>query len=233
MPSPLFPPFQIFGVAHLLTLLFTGLASWGAIRYARSQPSSGSISRLSWTLGILLLLTWPAKIWGYYAADPTYPTPLPMHMCDWAAFLCVGAMWLRKQWMAELAYFWGVGGTFQGLVTPNLAYGFPHPMYLSFFMLHSGVVIAAIYTVLGLGMRPRRNSFLLAWAALHVYMVVAIAVNAITGENFGFLRAKPDAGSLFDLLGPWPWYILALEPVVLLIFGLLYLPFLRENLRRN
>jgi hypothetical integral membrane protein (TIGR02206 family) len=50
-------------------------------------------------------------------------------------------------------------------------------------------------------------------------------VNRLTGGNYLFLSRKPEGGSLLDLLGPWPWYILSLEAVALLLFTILYLPF--------
>jgi hypothetical integral membrane protein (TIGR02206 family) len=59
---------------------------------------------------------------------------------------------------------------------------------------------------------------------------MAAAVNLLTGSNYGFLRSNPALASLLDLLGPWPWYILWLEVLAVLLFTLLYLPFRpREN----
>lgn len=42
-----------------------------------------------------------------------------------------------------------------------------------------------------------------------------------------YLRAKPRNPSLFDFLGPWPWYLAASEGIALGLFVLLYLPFWR------
>ena len=38
-------------------------------------------------------------------------------------------------------------------------------------------------------------------------MVVTFAVNRLTGSNYGFLNGKPSTGSLLDVLGPWPLYV--------------------------
>lgn len=40
-----------------------------------------------------------------------------------------------------------------------------------------------------------------------------------------FISHKPDDPSLLDLIGPWPWYILSLEGVALVMCVILYLPF--------
>jgi uncharacterized membrane protein YwaF len=40
-----------------------------------------------------------------------------------------------------------------------------------------------------------------------------------------FLKHPPLGGSLIDLLGPWPWYLLSLMGVALVLFVLAYLPY--------
>ncbi len=36
---------------------------------------------------------------------------------------------------------------------------------------------------------------------------------------------KPGTASLFDLMSPWPWYLLQAEVLGFVLFSLLYLPF--------
>ena len=57
----------------------------------------------------------------------------------------------KSQKMAELAYFWGLAGTLQGLLTPNIHQGFPSPVYISFFWNHGFVVISALFLPLAMG----------------------------------------------------------------------------------
>jgi hypothetical integral membrane protein (TIGR02206 family) len=65
------------------------------------------------------------------------------------------------------------------------------------------------------------------------YMFVAFGVNALLDTNYGYMNGKPEAASLLDHLGPWPWYLLSLQGVAFVFFGLLLLPFRRNHGKRH
>ena len=56
-----------------------------------------------------------------------------------------------------------------------------------------------------------------------------MTANSLLGSNFAFASRPPDNPSLIDHLGPWPWYLLAMQFIALLFFFLLALPFLRRD----
>jgi uncharacterized membrane protein YwaF len=64
--------------------------------------------------------------------------------------------------------------------------------------------------------------------------VVTTLVDWVLDSNYGYLRAKPAQASLYDYLGPWPWYLLSLEALAVALFLLCYAPFaLLDRLRRG
>ena len=227
--------FVWLGPAHLGVFLVLSVLLCFLIRVARDPSRVFFARKLDLALALLLLWTFPAKVLSRYYGDLHMEVALwPMHFCDWAAAAGFFALILRSDRMAEIAYFWAMAGTLQGLLTPALEVGFPHPAWFAFFQLHGGVVLVALYLVFGHGWRPRRGAVKRVFVAANVYALLAGGVNLLSvHNNYGFLREKPDSGSMLDALGPWPIYILWMELVALLVFVLFDMPFWRGRRRRE
>src|SRR6266850_6903865 len=134
-------------------------------------------------------------------------TALPLQLCDTAIFVAALALLVRKQLLVEVTYFWGLAGTIQALITPDLPQHFPSFPFFQYYVAHGGIVTAALFLVVGLGQWPRRDALLRVLAITVAYVLVIGAIDAATGANYLYLRSKPAGGSLLDLLGPWPWYM--------------------------
>lgn len=220
-------PFVAFGASHWGAIGATFAASLILVAIVRTWDNPGLIEAIRWVLAAILLGGW--ALWYALLYDKGWLSPaavLPMHLCDWAAIAAIVSLIRPNQRFYELAYFWGLGGTLQALLTPDLAIDFPDLRFLIFFTLHGGVIISVLFLTLGLRMRPWQSSIprVIAWSL--VYFVGAMAVNALFGTNFGYLGAKPAHPSLLDLLAPWPYYI---AEIVLLgggFIALFYSPFL-------
>ena len=61
-----------------------------------------------------------------------------------------------------------------------------------------------------------------------VYAVVVGLIDWAVDGNYFYLRSKPP-GSLLDVLGPWPWYILGGAGIAALMYWLLDLPYRRNR----
>src|SRR5207247_8002748 len=151
---------------------------------------------------------------------------LPMQVCDWGMVVVIVAMWTGSQRWFEVAYFWGIGGTLQAVLTPNLPYGFPDWRFISFFTSHSGIIVGVVFLMLTRGYRPYPMSIVRVWFWSEFYFVVTLAVDKLTGFNYGFLLHKPEAFSILSFLSDsWPLYLLQMHGVALLFFLVLYAPF--------
>ncbi len=226
--APTAPRFEVFGLDHLAALGLTLLLAAWLIRRARRDPAGTRGQDRA--LAIFLLAIYPAHLLiGWRLDSLSKDDLLPCQLCDVAALSGALALWFRNQRAAELVWFWGLAGTLNGLFTPALDEPFPSTRFLLFFALHGGVVVTALYVVIGLRLRPMPGAVWRAFGWSQVYIAGAGALNFALGSNYGFLRSKPAQASLLDALGPWPWYILGLEAVGLVIYFLLYLPFLSRR----
>lgn len=228
------PRFVLFGPAHLTVLFLTfALPAFLAWRVRRKGGERWA-KPIAWTFAIVLVLNQAALLIWALQPGIKLKDNLPMHLCDWATFTCAAALVWRHRLSYELTYFWGLAGTLQAVLTPDLPVGFPHPEFFAFQIAHAGLIAAVLFLTLGLAMRPTPRSIGRAFLWLQVYAVVTALLNLLLGTNYGYLRHKPALPSLLDYLGPWPVYLISLEVLGLLLFFLCYLPFaVADRMRRR
>lgn len=174
------------------------------------------------------LAAWPLSqlVWAGY--PKTLDNILPFHLCDLAAVTAGFALLTGRPLLRRLTYFWGLAATLQALLTPAIGMGFPHGPFVMFFVHHFAIVIAAVWLPVVEGWRPRAPWWrdpLAVYGWSLVYLAFVLVVNAVLGTNFAFASAPPPNPSLLDHLGPWPWYLLALQPLAVVLFVMLALPF--------
>jgi len=158
------------------------------------------------------------------AASHGHPR-VPLQLCDLAFFATVWALWSVRRPVAELAYFWGLAGSLQAVLTPDLREAFPQYWWVKFFVSHCGIVLSALYLGLSGRVRPTARSVWRMWLVTNMYAGVAGIINWLFGTNYGYLAQKPAQPSLLDYLGPWPYYIGAMEVIALGLFAVCYAPF--------
>ena len=218
------PSFILFGYAHLIALTITVLAPLILAVMARRKPGVD----LSIRYGLAAALAGGWLGWFVLFAARGWLTranALPFNLCDWAEVALIVALLTRNSFAYGLGYFWGLGGTVQGLVTPDIGAGFPDPQFLFFFLNHGGIIVALLYLTLGSGLRPWPRQLPGIVAATLAYAGVAGTADFFLDTNYGFLRAKPANASLLDFLSPWPWYIPELVAIGLLSLAIYYVPF--------
>ncbi len=109
--------------------------------------------------------------------------------------------------MFEILVFWIIAGTIQGVLTPDIAKGFPSLDYLRYCIVHLGLLIVVFYSVLVMGGRPKFKSIFKSFLPLQIYIAVIIVINISLDANYCYLNHKSDSSSVLDYLGDWPYYI--------------------------
>lgn len=199
----------------------------GLVRLLRREPRSPGVEnavRLGLaaflTIGLLIALIDSLPLRGLDWIDI-----LPLHFCDFAVLVAIVALATKRQAVCEILYFWGLSGTVIAMLTPDVDRGFPDARCASFFALHGVVAISAAVVAFGMGVRPGPGANWRVFWFTNAYAAVIAVIDWTAGENFLYLRAKPSQPSILDVMGPWPWYILAADALAWLIFRALMIPF--------
>jgi hypothetical integral membrane protein (TIGR02206 family) len=218
-----------FGPSHL-TVIFLTFAVPGLVALAlRKWKSPGAEWTVCAAWALMLLASRIGALayaWHNGVRDPA--ELLPMQFCDWACAAAFVALLFRNILAFEIAYFWGLAGTLQAVLTPDLDFDWPDPRFVLFFTSHSGLIGASLLLIWGFGFRPRPGAVWRMWLACQVYLAATMLLNVLLHTNYGYLQSKPLNPSLMDDLGPWPWYIVAMEFLALAFFCLYALPFGRR-----
>jgi hypothetical integral membrane protein (TIGR02206 family) len=159
---------------------------------------------------------------------------LPLQLCDWGMVVVMVAMLTENQRWFEVAYFWGIGGTLQAVLTPNLRFGFPDFRFFSFFISHCGIIVGVVFLMLVRQYRPYPMSIVRVFLWSELYFVVTMVADWYTGLNYGFLLHKPEAFSILSFLSDSRLlYLLQMHGLALVFFLVLYVPFAIFDLVRG
>ena len=213
--APIQIGFLIFTVAGPILL-------WVLSRHLESRRFARWIC---WTFAGALVAAWAGTV-VVRLRDDGFDSRylLPMHLCDWALIATVIALMLRWQTCFELAYFWGIAGTAQALITPAVDTTTACRVF-GFFVVHSVIPASVLWLMFEMKMRPLRGAYVRVFLWSEVYLAVALLVNAGTGANYGFLRERPGIHSLLDFFSDTHWlYVLQINLTGLFFFLLLDLP---------
>jgi len=224
---------KLLSVEHLLTVAVIAAVITALVVAARLRPGPWTV--VACRILAVVILGNEAAWWIWLGAHGTWSASyaLPFQLCDVAGVVAAAALWTRQPLLVELTYFWGLAGTANGLITPDVSDHFPTFGFMQYFIAHGTIVAAALLLVVGLRLAPRPGAVLRVFGLTFALMVLDAAVNLVTGGNYMYLRYTPGAHSLLDVLGPWPWYIAGAAGLALAIFFVLDLPFIAARRSRR
>ncbi len=227
-------PFQLFGPPHLMALAILVAVNLSFL-FLRRTPNVAVRRGVRYALAAILLLDelgW--HLWNVHVGIWQIQTMLPLHLCSVMVYLSAIMLISKNYTLYEFVYFLGIGGASQAFITPDAGiYGFPHFIFFQVLISHGAIITAGIYMTVVEGYRPTWQSVKRVAIITNVYLVLVGIVNWAIGSNYLFLARKPASASLMDFLGPWPWYIISLEVVGLVMMLLLYAPFAVKDKKDN
>lgn len=198
-----------FSDGHIAALAVLAVTTILSVWAARRHPGPW-MATWERALALVIIAGWA----GEYVAEAvegswTVAASLPLQLTNAVSAVAVLALWTNRPLLVELLYFWSLTASLQATLTPDLAQNFPSAFYFTYFAYHVAPVVAGCFLVLGCRLYPRPGAYWRVFVVTLAFAGVAGAANLITGGNYMYLRAKPVHGSLLDVMGPWPLYILS------------------------
>src|SRR6266478_3589214 len=136
---------RLISVEHLATLGVIAISIAVLVAAARLRPGRWTVVA-GRTLALIILVNecgWWVWLAGQHTWSASYA--LPLQLCDIVAFIAAAALWFRNALLVELTYFWGLAGTANGLISPDVQDHFPGYLFLQYFIAHGAIVAAALF----------------------------------------------------------------------------------------
>ncbi|MGM7724201.1 YwaF family protein [Metabacillus sp. Hm71] len=220
-------PFRLFSIEHIITIAIIFVFCLFLFFLRRKLEKQG-IRRVLRFFLLFLLLVFDVShhIWLASENAWTLKDDLPLHLSDLAVLLAIVMLLTKSLGLFQFLFFAGLGSSIQAILTPDLGrFSFPHFQYVEFFISHGGVVLTCLFMVLAYQYRPTLRSLWMTVLIVNIYGVCVFFLNKWLGANYLYIMNKPKNASLLDFLGPWPWYLLSVEVIMIISFFLLYSPF--------
>ncbi len=221
-------PFHMWDLTHIFTI---GIIIFVLVTvYMLRQQLTPYRRIIRITIGILLIFSrLSLDFWYVKTGEWTLSSSLPLELCSIASLISGIMLLTKSRFLFEVLYFIAIGGAMQAILTPALDFGFPQYRYIQFFADHTMLMLAPLILMWFYHFKLTWKSVGKAFVTINVIAGIVFLTNQLIGANYMFLTKKPSTASLLDVLGPYPYYLLSLEAIVLIIFVVLYLPFVLKN----
>ncbi len=221
--------FHPFSALHLLTLVALSAVVCAvtlAGRRSRVRRGGAGGARFDKAVAASGALAWiVVQVWWLAPGRFAWEKSLPLQLCDLAGVVGPVAMWTSGRRARALLYFWGLGLSTQGLLTPLIERGPAHAAFWMTFLNHGAILTMAVYDLAVRRYRPSWRDLGFALALTLAYAACMFTLDAMLGWNYAYLgRATPGVPTVIEALGPWPGRAVAIMALGALAMTLLMLP---------
>ncbi|MEH7073413.1 YwaF family protein [Neobacillus drentensis] len=225
--------FEMFSMSHFVIISILIL---GAIIIFLKGNQLKSMQTRGLEIGIaisLIIIELTYHFWMIINGSWNVSHAIPLELCSLSLILTVILLLTKKKIIYEILLFTALLGATQALITPSLNYDFPHFRFFHFFYTHLMEIWVPLYFTWTKGYRPTIWSVLKLCIFLNVLMPIIMMINKLVDGNYMFLSHKPDSASLLDILGPFPWYILSLEGLLIGLSLFVWLIFREKGAKKS
>lgn len=216
--------FQLFSTVHFMTVAF--LIFLVVILYLFRKQLAVYRDAICMIAGLLLIVSFfSLYFWFWVTGTWNLRTSLPFNLSSIATVACGVMLLAKSRFLFEVFYVIAIGSAAPAILTPDLAAGFPQFRYFQFFIDHFLILVAPLILCWLYDFTITKMALFKSLVVLHGIAFVVFFIDWGFSANYMFLMHKPVSKSLLDYLGTYPYYLLSLESVTWIMYGLLYLPF--------
>ena len=218
--------FVWYSASHLLSLGLCLLLFAGTFFYAKlvkTGKASFKVGARIMALGLVVLQIF--FILNKWNLGMGIREILPLHLCDFSAFLLTYMLLTEDYRGFQQGYYWGMAGGIMALLMPELQ---KDDWYvIPFFLWHIFVVIAPFYLVFTKDLRPTHDGIFKTAKWTVLLSIFVALVNGLVGSNFMFLCEAPMA--VAGLFPPFPWHNPMTLVLGIIVFYIFYFPFSKKE----
>ncbi|MBR7552598.1 TIGR02206 family membrane protein [Allobacillus sp. GCM10007491] len=205
--------FSLFSASHItMIILYLIMIVTLVISYRKLAANQTLTNFLRWLFaGILFISVSSYHMW--MASNDTWLLghSLPLHITSLSGFLAIYALISFNKRLIRVTFFIGFLSTGLAVMTPDLAYDFPHYRYWQFFLHHMIVSVSSLYLVLVTDIQITLKHLFTIFGGLLVYaFIIGVFVNPTLDANYLFLSRPPVNETIINYLGSGPIYIVSL-----------------------
>lgn len=215
--TPDLEPFQLFGWAHILTVLVMGIMLFLSFRKYKDHTFYKYGVIIS-----LIVLDVGYRLWAGFYEKPNYISMYSVHISSASVILAVWCLIKFNQRVFDVLFYWGLIFVPQAIITPGIVkYGFPHVRFFHIFLIHYMVIVAIVYLVKIEKRRLSQSHLLHVIVATHLYAGFVWLINHQYGTNYMFINRAGNFPSLLRYLGEYPYYLISLDIMMIVLFVVL------------
>lgn len=179
-------------------------------------------------ISIVAVIELTTPVYSYFVLGLKWAASFPLHMCDLSRICLVTFLIGGPKLLAELGFFWGIGGGMIAMLTPDIGRNFPSFEFNYFFFSHLIIFIAIVYIVHHYRFYPSWRSVLKVTSIGMCFVVALYLFNQYIGDgaNYWYVKTIPKTAAIFQAIMPKaPYHLLVFAVLGSIFFALIYCVF--------
>jgi len=214
---------KLYSLQHLVPLFLTVFLVFMVYKFRDNLRGFKYESWIRFSLiTILVLAEVSIALWRGITGTFNITHTLPLHLCSFSAFAIEIVLLTKSKRIMDYIYYISVGGAFIAMFYPDLRYSFTQFRYLEFFIFHITIIISVFYMVFVHKLMPSASALWKSALVVHLLAIPIIIFNYIVDGSYWML-VNTSVPLLRTIFGEWPKYIIGLELLLVVLFGLNYL----------